>query len=146
MCPCWNADLRSFWSNSRGSNPSANVGATVDVKNEEQKEDEFYNAVAAVEEELENAAATKQIQEEFEHVVVVEQVGDEFENVMSALMEEAEQDAETERIRTQFNPDHIITNPRLRIPIDQFSINIRDEVRRAFIVKGPTQLIGYSFP
>jgi hypothetical protein len=46
----------------------------------------------------------------------------------------------------EFNPDHIISDPGLRIPIDRFVSNIRDEVRRAFIVKGPTQPIGHNFP
>jgi hypothetical protein len=47
---------------------------------------------------------------------------------------------------TVFNPDHIISNLDLRIPIDQFAPNIRDEVRRVFIAKGPTQPIGHKFP
>jgi hypothetical protein len=47
---------------------------------------------------------------------------------------------------TEFNPDHIISDPGLRIPIDRFAPNIRDEVRRAFIAKGPTQPIGHIFP
>jgi hypothetical protein len=34
-----------------------------------------------------------------------------------------------------FNPDHIISDPGLRILIDQFAPNIRDEVKRAFIAK-----------
>jgi hypothetical protein len=32
----------------------------------------------------------------------------------------------------QFNPDHIISDPGLRIPIDSFAPNIRDDIRRAF--------------
>jgi len=128
MRPYWNADIRSFWSNGRGSNPSTDLGGTVEVENGEQEEDEFYNAVAAVEEEMENAAATEQIQEELEHATTGEQMGEEFQNDMSAEMEEVERDAETEGIITQFNSDHIITDPGLRIPIDQFSINIRAEV------------------
>jgi hypothetical protein len=46
----------------------------------------------------------------------------------------------------QFNPDHIIYDPGLRIPIDYFALNIRDEVRRAFIAKAPAQPIGHNFP
>jgi hypothetical protein len=45
----------------------------------------------------------------------------------------------------QFNLDHIISDPGLRIPIDSFAPNIRDDVRRAFIAKGPTQPIGHNF-
>ena len=69
---------------------------------------------------------------------------DEYEQAIAAVEEEIETDGEG--IITQFNPDHVITDPGLRIPIDQFSINIRSEVRRAFIDKGPTQPIGYNFP
>jgi hypothetical protein len=45
----------------------------------------------------------------------------------------------------RFNPDHIISDPRLRIPIDYFAPNIRDDVIRALIDKGPTQPIGHNF-
>ena len=51
-----------------------------------------------------------------------------------------------EGITTYFNPDHIIIDPGLRIPINKFSVDIRAEVRRAFIAKGLTQPIGYNFP
>ena len=46
----------------------------------------------------------------------------------------------------EFHMDHIISDPGIRIPIDQFAPNIRSEVRRAFIEKGPTQPIGHNFP
>jgi hypothetical protein len=45
-----------------------------------------------------------------------------------------------------FNSDHIISDLSLHILIDQFAPNIRDEVRRAFIAKGPTQPISDRFP
>jgi hypothetical protein len=45
----------------------------------------------------------------------------------------------------QFNLDHIISNLGLHIPIDSFALNIRDEVRRAFIAKGPTQQLVIIF-
>jgi hypothetical protein len=63
----------------------------------------------------------------------VEQNGEEFAHV------------QTQEGITVFDPDHIISDPGLRIPIDQFAPNIRDEVRRAFIAKGPTQPIGHKF-
>jgi hypothetical protein len=81
--------------------------------------DEWEQAVAAVEEGMQATEAGLQVEEEIE--------------------------TDGEGIITQFNPDHIITDPGLRIPIDRFSINIRSEVRRAFIDKGPTQPIGYKF-
>jgi hypothetical protein len=45
-----------------------------------------------------------------------------------------------------FNPGHIISDLSLRILIDQFAPNSRDEVRTAFIAKGPTQPISHKFP
>jgi len=57
--------------------------------------DECEQAVVAVEEEMENDMAGGQV----------------------------ETDGEVEGIITPFNPDRIITDPGLRIQIDQFSIN-----------------------
>jgi hypothetical protein len=57
-----------------------------------------------------------------------------------------EEDENEQGIITEFNPDHIISDPGLRIPIDQFAHDIRDEVRRAFIEKDPTQPTGHNFP
>ena len=61
---------------------------------------------------------------------------------MAGLQDEEEIETDGEGIITQFNPDHIITDPGLR----QFSTNIRSKVRKAFIDKGPTQPMGYNFP
>ncbi|KAJ1287937.1 hypothetical protein BS78_02G049200 [Paspalum vaginatum] len=47
---------------------------------------------------------------------------------------------------TEFNPDHIISDSGLRIPIDQFGPNIRSEIRRAFMERGPTQPSSHVFP
>ena len=47
---------------------------------------------------------------------------------------------------TEFNPDHIISDPGLRIPINQFGPNIRSEIRRAFMEWGPTQPSSHAFP
>ena len=42
---------------------------------------------------------------------------------------------------TVFNPDvHVVFDPGLRVAIEQFHPNIRDDVRRAYLVKGPTKL------
>ncbi|CAA0836300.1 TTF-type zinc finger protein with HAT dimerisation domain [Striga hermonthica] len=46
---------------------------------------------------------------------------------------------------TEFNQDHIISDPGLRIPIERFHPNIRDQVKRAYLMKGPTQLKGHTF-
>ncbi|KAJ1289491.1 hypothetical protein BS78_02G168100 [Paspalum vaginatum] len=47
---------------------------------------------------------------------------------------------------TEFNPDHIISDPGLQIPIDQFGPNIRGEIRRDFMERGPTQPSSHIFP
>jgi hypothetical protein len=46
----------------------------------------------------------------------------------------------------EFNQDHIISDPRFRFPIERFHPNIRDQVKRAYLLKGPTQLKGHTFP
>ena len=46
----------------------------------------------------------------------------------------------------EFNQDYIVDDPALRIPIYDFDPDIRDEVRRAYVLKGPTQLIGHKYP
>jgi hypothetical protein len=46
-----------------------------------------------------------------------------------------------------FNPDvHVVSDPGLRVAIEQFHPNIRDDVRRAYLVKGPTKPFGHKFP
>jgi hypothetical protein len=48
---------------------------------------------------------------------------------------------------TVFNPDvHVVSDPGLRIAIEQFHPDIRDDVRRAYLVKGPTKPFGHKFP
>jgi len=81
---------------------------------------------------------------EFDQAIAA--VEDEIENNMARLQVEEEIEIDGEGIITEFNPHHIITDSGLRIPIDRFSINIRSKVRGAFIDKGPTQPIGYKFP
>jgi hypothetical protein len=37
-------------------------------------------------------------------------------------------------------------NPGLRIPIERFHHGIRDQVKRAYLLNGPTQPFGHNFP
>ena len=60
--------------------------------------------------------------DEYEQAVAA--VEEEMENEMAGLQDEEEIETDGEGIITQFNPDHIIIDPGLRIPIGQFSINI----------------------
>lgn len=46
-----------------------------------------------------------------------------------------------------FDPEiHVFADPALRIPIEAFHPDTRDEVRRAYLLNGPTQPIGHNFP
>ncbi|KAK1379670.1 TTF-type domain-containing protein [Heracleum sosnowskyi] len=50
------------------------------------------------------------------------------------------------RANIEFNPDSIISDPGARIPIDEYDDNIRVQVRRAYIAKGPFRPVHYTFP
>jgi len=46
----------------------------------------------------------------------------------------------------EFDPNvHVISDPALRIPFEQFHPNIIDEVKRAYLLKGPTQPKDHTF-
>ncbi|XP_010230059.1 zinc finger MYM-type protein 1 [Brachypodium distachyon] len=49
------------------------------------------------------------------------------------------------RLRLEFDPNHIIPDPALRIPIEDYANEIRDEVRRAYLLKGRTEANGHVF-
>ena len=51
-----------------------------------------------------------------------------------------------ERASTEFNSEELISDPGLRIPIAEYNVKIRDQVRRAYIAKGPFQITDYNFP
>jgi hypothetical protein len=46
----------------------------------------------------------------------------------------------------EWNSEHIEADPGIGIPIDKFHPNIRDEVRLAYVAKGPTRPIGHVYP
>ncbi|XP_039120354.1 uncharacterized protein LOC120256752, partial [Dioscorea cayenensis subsp. rotundata] len=48
--------------------------------------------------------------------------------------------------RVEFSPDDIIADPGIRQPIEECDVDIRDRVRRSYLLKGPCQPIGYEFP
>jgi hypothetical protein len=114
--------LKSYFSQgSSGSSPSA------------------HGSVVAIVEEVEDVHLEENVRPTAEEGVGIE--GDVLPSV-----EEDEEDEQVQEGITDFNPDYIISNPGLHIPIKIFSPNLRDEVRRAFIAKGPTQLGGLRFP
>ncbi|KAJ1266587.1 hypothetical protein BS78_08G163800 [Paspalum vaginatum] len=47
----------------------------------------------------------------------------------------------------EFDPHvHIVSDPTVRLPIERFHQNIQSEVRRAYLLRGPTQPVGHIFP
>ena len=40
----------------------------------------------------------------------------------------------------------IVVDPGLRKPIDEYDVNIRDAVRREYLLQGPCQPIGHIYP
>ncbi|XP_078164826.1 uncharacterized protein LOC144559628 [Carex rostrata] len=50
------------------------------------------------------------------------------------------------KARVELSPSDIIADPGLRKPIDEYDNEIRDQVRRAYLLNGPTQQIGHTFP
>ena len=45
----------------------------------------------------------------------------------------------------EFHPSQIISNPGLRIPIEDYAPEIRSDVRRAYLLKGRNKAIGHNF-
>lgn len=129
----WIADLRSYWSSGSSSNPSRSTNITEEVAEPMEQENENAMADEIVEEQSENSMLAGQVEQ------------DNHENDMVAEVAVGG-DTQAEGNISQFSLDHIIADPGLRIPIDRFAVDIRSEVRRAFIEKGPTQPIGHNFP
>ncbi|XP_073304597.1 uncharacterized protein [Primulina huaijiensis] len=46
----------------------------------------------------------------------------------------------------EFDFSQLPADPRLRTPICEYNVNIRDQVRRAYLQNGPCQPSGYEFP
>jgi hypothetical protein len=57
----------------------------------------------------------------------------------------------TSKKQEQETPPHeqvfdVVVDPRLRKPIDEYDVNIRDDVRREYLLRGPCQPISYIYP
>ncbi|XP_025820787.1 zinc finger MYM-type protein 1-like [Panicum hallii] len=90
--------------------------------------------------------AQQEVEDGKDHFALVTTgVEDEFAQATTGVEDEVAQ-AELQEGITEFNPDYIISDPGLRISIDRFAPNIRDEVRRAFIAKGSFQPMDHKFP
>ena len=61
--------------------------------------------------------------------------------------EEEQQQVEGISLITEFDPHaHLVADPALRMPIERFHPNVQSDVRRAYLLRGPTQPIGLNFP
>ncbi|XP_039135778.1 uncharacterized protein LOC120273212 [Dioscorea cayenensis subsp. rotundata] len=48
--------------------------------------------------------------------------------------------------RAEFDPSDIIADPGLQKPIEEYDTGIRDQVRREYLLMGPCQPVGHTFP
>jgi hypothetical protein len=76
---------------------------------------------------------------------VAEEITIEPEPATKAVGEEGDtsQQQETPTSEQVFN---IVVDPGLRKPIDEYAINIRDTVRREYLLRGPCQPICHTYP
>jgi hypothetical protein len=51
-----------------------------------------------------------------------------------------------ENASVELNPNDIVADPGLRIPIEELDVNIRDAARREYLVMVPCQPVGHKFP
>jgi hypothetical protein len=76
---------------------------------------------------------------------VVQRAINQLENV--AETNDIVDDSQASELIKVFLPDiHLISDPGLRIPIERFHPNIRGDVKKAYLLKGPTRPHGHNFP
>ncbi|XP_058783170.1 uncharacterized protein LOC131657829 [Vicia villosa] len=61
-----------------------------------------------------------------------------IENV-NVVQPEAKVEETPPNVANEFNPNEIVRDPGCRKQIHEYAIDIQDQVRRAYILKGPTQ-------
>lgn len=108
--------MRSLWSKGSSTNPNA----AGDIEEEVDEDEEFANVAAAIEEEMENGAATEQGQEQTDNAVVEEMGDDQGQEHSDSDNVVADEMEGVEGIITEFNPDHIITDPDASLGIVSF--------------------------
>jgi len=134
------ADLKNYFttlsvgSSSTGSRPSTNesANATTSTAGEVVQENEAMQSVAT----------------DLAHVDIGVDDAQPPEPQQRPQEEEQQEDDGISLI-TEFDPHvHIVAdpNPALRMPIERFHPNVQSDVRRAYLLKGPTQPIGHNFP
>ena len=140
MTSNFSADLKNYFttlsvgSSSTGSRPSTNesANATTSTAGEVVQENEAMQSVAT----------------DLAHVDIGVDDAQPPEPQQRPQEEEQQEDDGISLI-TEFDPHvHIVAdpNPALRMPIERFHPNVQSDVRRAYLLKGPTQPIGHNFP
>ena len=140
MTSNFSADLKNYFttlsvgSSSTGSRPSTNesANATTSTTGEVVQENEAMQSVAT----------------DLAHVDIGVDDAQPPEP-QQRPQEEEQQEDEGISLITEFDPHvHIVAdpNPALRMPIERFHPNVQSDVRRAYLLKGPTQPIGHNFP
>jgi len=136
----FSADLKNYFttlsvgSSSTGSRPSTNesANATTSTAGEVVQENEAMQSVAT----------------DLAHVDIGVDDAQPPEP-QQRPQEEEQQEDEGISLITEFDPHvHIVAdpNPALRMPIERFHLNVQSDVRRAYLLRGPTQPIGHNFP
>ena len=123
-------DLKNYFTSLSGGSSSSNHPST----------HESRNAADSIVGEVEGHAAIEAV------VSNIAQVGIGVDDAQPQAQQE-ENEQEGIDLIVEFNPlVHVVADPALRIPIEGFHPNIKFEVRRAYLLRGPTQPIGHNFP
>ena len=69
-----------------------------------------------------------------------------FKRTLELLIPSGKKEDNAKSSREEFDPTNLKADPRKRIPISDYHPNIRDDVRRAYILKGTCQPNLVSFP
>ena len=139
MTSNFSADLKNYFttlsvgSSSTGSRPSTNesANATTSTAGEVVQENEAMQSVAT----------------DLAHVDIG--VDDAQPPEPQQRPQEEQQEDDGISLITEFDLHvHIVAdpNPALRMPIERFHPNVQSDVRRAYLLRGPTQPIGHNFP
>ncbi|CAH9074654.1 unnamed protein product [Cuscuta europaea] len=74
--------------------------------------------------------------------------GSSSKNVISSsnITPDVENNVKKPRIEVEISEDDIVGDPGLRKAIESYDVNIRKEVRRGYLTKGPTQPREFKFP
>ena len=117
-------DLKSIFAKASGTSTSS-PAPTLEVVAERREEPAHQENVR-----IEVSASVQEKENEGENYIENEPIA---------------RDGGEDKFIEELHPDHIQPDPGLRIPINNFHPNIRDEVRLAYVAKGPTRPVGHTY-